>query len=140
MTWRRHGYSALAAMIAFVILSITSASWGRPAMIALGVLAGVLSLVYLHYRRRLRARALVPVTPSRDDRIIPPDVRVAVIARDKGRCQLRYSGICLVDREIQIDHIYPWSKGGSSKDPSNLQCACGPCNRHKSNKVPGGLR
>ncbi|MFV8489589.1 HNH endonuclease, partial [Mycoplasma sp. 31_09] len=35
--------------------------------------------------------------------------------------------------DLQVDHIYPWSKGGSTtKD--NAQLLCGSCNAKKSNK------
>lgn len=49
----------------------------------------------------------------------------------KGRtCWLRYPGICKTIATT-ADHIVPISQGGAPLDPSNLQPACGPCNRHK---------
>lgn len=135
MNIRRHGMASGIAMLFFLIVSLIAGSSVRAILIALGIIGLVCTALYFHYRRRARKDVIEPVTPGRDDRKIPRDVRVAVIVRDGGRCQLQYPGICLVDKEIDIDHIYPWSLGGSSKDPGNLQCACGPCNRHKSNKV-----
>ena len=135
MTLRRHLYALLAALAAFGILTLVSGAFGLPELITLGVLAGVCTVLYFHYRRRAAREALTPVTPGRDDRVIPRDVRTFVIARDGGKCQLRYPGICLVDKQIDIDHIFPWSRGGSSKDANNLQCACHPCNAHKGAKV-----
>jgi 5-methylcytosine-specific restriction endonuclease McrA len=42
---------------------------------------------------------------------------------------------CKRDRvRLQIEHIIPSSRGGSS-DISNLALACGPCNSKKSNKT-----
>lgn len=35
------------------------------------------------------------------------------------------------DMQIEVDHIYPFSRGGG--DEENLRIACGWCNRHKSN-------
>lgn len=135
MDLRRHGIAAGAALLFFLVMTIRSASWGEPSLIAAGAIMAACTAMYFHYRRGARAEELEPVTPARDDRVIPRDVRTFVIARDGGKCQLRYPGICLVDKQIDIDHIWPWSKGGSSKDPANLQCACHPCNAHKSDKV-----
>lgn len=140
MTWTKHGWASLAALVAFAVLTLVGGAWSEQSWIALGILAGVMSVLYWHYRRRnARRKQLqgeVPVTPSRDDRVIPQDVKIRVTLRDKGQCQLRYPGICLTDQDLQFDHKYPWSKGGSSKDEDNIQLACGPCNRHKSNLVP----
>lgn len=35
------------------------------------------------------------------------------------------------DMQIEVDHVYPFSRGGGGED--NLRIACGWCNRHKSN-------
>lgn len=140
MNLKRHGIAALIALVAFGVFTLVSGSAGLPALYAMAGLALAILGLYFHYRRRTARRAgvlaVAPVVPGlRDDRVIPRDVRVFVIARDNGKCQLRYPGICLVDKEIDIDHRYPWAKGGSSKDPDNLQCACHPCNQKKSDKV-----
>lgn len=66
-------------------------------------------------------------TPSR--RKLSPALRLRVFDRDGRVCA--YCGS--VD-ELQIDHIYPVSLGGSD-DLENLQVLCGPCNRHKSARV-----
>ena len=138
---RKHAWASLSAAVTFFILTVLGHSWGLPSLTA-ALAAGLLLLIgYLHYHRRTAREAALPVTPARDDRVIPRDVRVAVIVRDEGICQLRLPGICLLDREIDIDHKIPYEWGGSSKDEDNLQCACGPCNRKKSNRwadTPGG--
>jgi uncharacterized membrane protein len=134
MTLRRHLYSALAALVAFAILTLLSGTWGLSALIAAAVIALVCTILYFHYRQRGQVEALLPTTPGKDDRVIPRDVRTAVIARDNGKCQLKLPGICLVDSQIDIDHKVPYTWGGSSKDEDNLQCACHPCNQAKSNK------
>lgn len=36
--------------------------------------------------------------------------------------------------DAQVDHIYPWSKGGSSKKIDNAQLLCKSCNSSKGNK------
>lgn len=135
MTLRKHLLAALAALLAFGVLTVVSSTESWAALGALVGLMAAITVLYFHYRRRSARAAIEPLTPFRDDRVIPQDVKIAVTVRDKGVCQLRYAGICLVDKEICFDHKWPHSKGGSSKDPDNIQLACGPCNRHKSDKV-----
>jgi hypothetical protein len=59
------------------------------------------------------------------NRHIPDSVRATVLVRDGGRCRKCYSAV-----NLQIDHIIPRSKGGSS-DESNLQTLGRRCNRRK---------
>jgi HNH endonuclease len=132
---RRHVWASAAAAVTFVVMTALGRSWGLPAVTAAVAAAIVITVGYFHFRRTARPVVAPPVTPARDDRVIPQDVKIAVSVRDKGLCQLKYPGICLIDRDIQFDHKWPWSKGGSSKDPDNIQCACGPCNRHKSDST-----
>ncbi|WP_124065674.1 HNH endonuclease signature motif containing protein [Clostridium sp. E02] len=57
---------------------------------------------------------------------------IRVVRRDNNTCQ-----ICkkiLIDREIEIDHIIPFSRGGVSEE-HNLRVTCLECNRRKSNKL-----
>lgn len=56
-----------------------------------------------------------------------------VLERDKV-CQL-----CHTDQDLQFDHIYPVSLGGTGT-LDNLQLLCGSCNNFKSNNLflPGG--
>lgn len=56
---------------------------------------------------------------------IPQDVRIAVAARDGGRCRQ-----CGAGYDLQFDHIIPVSRGGSSS-ADNVQILCGTCNRTK---------
>ncbi len=74
-----------------------------------------------------------PERPSYEDRWasrrIPDSVKAAVIVRDGGRCRDCHSAV-----NLQIDHIIPLSKGGSSEE-SNLQTLCRRCNRRKWNKL-----
>lgn len=44
---------------------------------------------------------------------------------------------CGATEPLEIDHIVPISKGGTS-DPSNLQVLCRPCNRRKRARTEGG--
>ena len=57
-------------------------------------------------------------------------VREIIWIRDGGRC-----GYCGRTGEMQIDHIFPISKGGDDHQ-DNLVLACRPCNAAKRDKLP----
>jgi len=63
---------------------------------------------------------------ERHHRRIPQDVKIAVSARDGGRCRQ-----CGSTQKLHFDHIIPVSKGGANTI-ANLQLLCGPCNRSKA--------
>lgn len=67
-----------------------------------------------------------------DDRLIPSWVKLEVWKRDKGRCQK-----CKSNSGLHFDHIIPYSKGGLSKDPANIQIVCGRHNLAKSDNLEG---
>jgi hypothetical protein len=70
---------------------------------------------------------------ERNTRSIPQDVKIAVAARDGGKCRQ-----CGSIAELHYDHVIPWSKGGANT-VSNIQLLCGPCNRRKGAKgIPVG--
>lgn len=74
---------------------------------------------------RFKAAALA--RPYIDDGKIPKDVRDLVMKRDGYHCQE-----CGTTVDLTIDHkIVPWSEGGSSTDPGNLQVLC---REHNSSK------
>jgi len=58
---------------------------------------------------------------------IPLEVRRKVLST--GECK-----ICLSKENLTVDHIHPYSKGGSNQ-VDNLQCLCWKCNRLKSDKI-----
>lgn len=60
---------------------------------------------------------------------IPRDVVDAIYRRDGGRCVY-----CGSTENLQLDHIIPFSRGGSS-NIENLQLLCQRCNIEKSNKI-----
>lgn len=60
---------------------------------------------------------------------IPKRVRDAIYDRDGHACVT-----CGTSEKLSIDHIQPWSRGGSD-DPSNLQTMCMPCNLRKRDHV-----
>jgi hypothetical protein len=71
----------------------------------------------------------VPVH-SKTRRIIPTWVKVEVWRRDRGRC-----AVCGAEDDLHFDHIIPWSKGGSSATPENIQLLCARHNIQKRDKI-----
>jgi len=78
----------------------------------------VVRIVNLRQFRRFAAR-----------RPIPDEVRQQVYRRDGYRCVT-----CGSTDDLTLDHIIPWSLGGSD-DASNLQTMCRPCNCRKGARV-----
>jgi hypothetical protein len=67
---------------------------------------------------------------SDQDRVIPSWVKLDVWKRDKGACR-----ICGSITNLHFDHIIPYSRGGSSKDPKNIQILCGKHNIAKRDRI-----
>ena len=64
---------------------------------------------------------------DRASRTIPVWVQDFVFERDGGKCVA-----CLSINNLCFDHILPFSKGGSSEHPNNLQILCAQCNSAKT--------
>lgn len=71
----------------------------------------------------------VPAEPN-PGRVIPADVKLTVWRRDGGRCAK-----CGSNKSLHFDHIIPWSRGGSSTDPANIQLLCSTHNLEKSDSI-----
>ena len=71
----------------------------------------------------------VPSQPK-PRRIIPTWVKLEVWNRDGGKCTK-----CGSHEDLHFDHIIPWSKGGSSSTPENIQLLCGKHNLQKHDKI-----
>lgn len=67
---------------------------------------------------------------SKPRRIIPTWVKLEVWKRDGGKCTM-----CGSEEDLHFDHIIPWSKGGSSSTPENVQLLCGKHNLQKHDKI-----
>ena len=73
----------------------------------------------------------VPIpSHSTPRRIIPTGVKLEVWKRDGGKCVQ-----CGVTENLHFDHIIPFSKGGSSSTPENVQLLCGKHNIQKHDKI-----
>jgi len=71
----------------------------------------------------------VPSEP-RARRVIPTSVKLEVWKRDGGKCSK-----CGATEDLHFDHIIPWSKGGSSTTPDNIQLLCGKHNLEKHDRI-----
>lgn len=56
-------------------------------------------------------------------------LRLFVLSRDGGVCQLQLPGRCLGDAD-QVHHLEAFHGTPGTENPSDLVAACGPCNRH----------
>ena len=63
-------------------------------------------------------------------RVIPTWVKLDVWKRDGGKCSM-----CGSTDELHFDHIIPFSKGGSSNTPDNIQLLCARHNLSKSDRI-----
>ena len=63
-------------------------------------------------------------------RVIPTWVKLEVWKRDGGKCSR-----CNATNNLHFDHIIPYSKGGSSITPDNIQLLCGKHNIQKKDKI-----
>ena len=64
------------------------------------------------------------------NRLIPTPIKVAVYARDKGKCVK-----CGSNKNLHYDHKLPFSKGGSSTTVDNIQLLCATCNLKKHDNI-----
>jgi 5-methylcytosine-specific restriction endonuclease McrA len=67
---------------------------------------------------------------------ISKSLRELVRKRAKQRCEYWQSAEWLMGVYCEIDHVFPWSMGGSSTE-ENLCLACPPCNAYKQAKIEG---
>jgi|GEM_PF-5407159 len=80
---------------------------------------------FIQYLERLKT--LDPSKSDKHTRTIPKWVQEFVHERDGGRCVC-----CGASKSICLDHIYPFSLGGASDHPNNIQLLCSKCNGEKS--------
>jgi 5-methylcytosine-specific restriction endonuclease McrA len=96
-----------------------------------------LLLAQVAKRRGLVEKPRKTPRPSKPDHI-PAHVRREVWKRDAGRCTwpLASGGICGCMRHLQLDHIVPLARGGTST-VDNLRVLCAPHNLEAARRVFG---
>ena len=85
-------------------------------------------------RRRIRIPRVIQLLHY--DRVPRREVRFTrrnIFFRDRNRCQ--YCGHVFPQAELNLDHVVPLSRGGTSSW-ENVVCACIPCNSRKGNRTP----
>ena len=85
-------------------------------------------LVLISEPDELRPRDQQPIVEHA--RLIPSHVKYEVYVRDGGKCVS-----CGSVDNLHYDHILPYSKGGTSMTPENIQLLCARHNLQKSNKI-----
>jgi len=78
----------------------------------------------------LESLEVPPMVDSKGDRIIPTWIKEFVLERDSYRCVS-----CKSKDDLHFDHIIPYSKGGTSHNPNNIQLLCQKCNLQKSDTI-----
>lgn len=74
--------------------------------------------------------ALTQDSDLEHNRLIPPQVKLEVWRRDKGKCV-----ICASSNNLHFDHIIPFSRGGSSLVSENIQLLCARHNIAKRDRI-----
>jgi hypothetical protein len=84
-------------------------------------------------------RKVSPKPPAKHSRYVPEGIRRVVWQRDGGMCrqELPSGKRCKSTAFLELDHIIPWSLGGSSHDANNLRLLCRAHNQLKGGAGPG---
>ncbi len=79
---------------------------------------------------KIATNAKLPQQDIEHTRIIPSTVKLTVWKRDGGKCTK-----CGNSDNLHFDHILPFSKGGTSLLPENIQLLCARHNLEKSDRI-----
>lgn len=127
------GYKAelVVALVVGLLFAGLALAFGLGGTASMVVFLAAVALTRYGQKQASKKRPLAGV-PTVNTRHIPQWVKVRVAARDGARCVR-----CGSTENIQFDHLIPFSRGGSSTDPNNIQLLCGRCNRLKGNRYIG---
>ncbi|MDP7196469.1 MAG: HNH endonuclease signature motif containing protein [SAR202 cluster bacterium] len=78
----------------------------------------------------LNGLSVPPLVEGKNHRSIPSWIKNLVHERDAGKCLN-----CGSKTDLHYDHILPFSKGGTSHNPDNIQLLCQKCNLRKSDTI-----
>jgi hypothetical protein len=104
------------------------------------IVGGLAVLWASHWINKWQLRHTPPATagvkegdrPNGERPLFTPEFRRMIWQRDDERCGI--CGLHVPWDDLHIDHIYPWSKGGSN-EPPNLQAAHSSCNERKGDRT-----
>ena len=80
----------------------------------------------LLWDRILIGKGIKPNEEQDHPRNIPQKIKEIVYKRDNGKCV-----VCGSKKDLQYDHVIPYSMGGTSKHENNIQLLCAKCNSKK---------
>lgn len=114
----------LAGVFAGLTYLTNSWVWGVGGAVVIAIAAAVLQSLLI---KRLAQKLLALFAEAQaQSRHLPPALRQAVLERDGYVCRRCSSP----SGPLHIDHKIPYSRGGT-REMSNLQVLCGPCNMSK---------
>jgi 5-methylcytosine-specific restriction endonuclease McrA len=99
-------------------------------VLVIGCIAALIIVSVIRWQRRKPHYRFIPYKRHAvQSRYIPVHIRFFVMERDRFRCRS-----CGSHRYLEIDHIIPFSLGGSHH-PDNLQVLCRRCNCQKGARM-----
>ena len=116
--------SAIATYIGVFILCLLAVAL---VMVGTRLLVPLAALFYAILRPGVTPGGVAAPVPGTRPRI-SPELRLAVLERDKWTCQE-----CGSQEDLELDHEIPFSKGGATTY-ENLRVLCAKCNEEKGAK------